>query len=780
MNSLDRFRSTVDSKQTELILRKLVKKQEDGEIRSEEDLRKELASALSDVSNAGRITIEVPVGIWQKVESERFKNFFKDLNMDIETLFVEVDHTEDVLVGIARNLQTHLQSLRFSLGNLKSEIVKRRLRRPPASGWSTILQDGFDTGYGKLLGRAELTVDLFYDERTGYSQSNENVPIKADARIEGIAKKLTLPETGNTIIGFKQAKLLWEAGTTSGNISVQGDTELYRAIDGQSDTFWSQTIGTNYPFLGSSITEAVQIAGHTLSGNEITINASGLKDPQAHEYYVKIVGFSGTLPLYACLASLEDYHGPTCTYDLGQRCQWNYSNQYSPNCANGNCSRYTPDPLVITNLSGVLQDGYGYDTGAIIKFNSLDGIYAGQTWRVSTTPSGTAGAQIVMELTLSKPTRINWIELDPVIMSPFQITKVEYTRLGDSTRQAITVDEVQAIDRIRLDFLAIEANKVYITLLQETYEKTDLHLRPRQQAIQKINDMITRVDAPSIEEFYGIELESLLADYLPNGPLRKSVENHSTRPQEIQGYFYGFGLFEASCGLTSYADTAIAIARDLRVLTPRMFGIQANLETDIAYASGIEVGQNGTTEFSVVKFNYDKNNALINVDDFPIPELSATGYITERLFLDGDHKGVLRFAARSISSITLVNEDRVLTTDLYESSDIETPIVKTQVTILDKTIGSDAIMLITYTPLFGSFLNESRTLSIEDNTTRLLSVSEVPAIVVAAAKTANRQIQYADVYLRIILRRNDLDIYGSPGLRDYQFLISESDEGRFF
>ena len=780
MNSLDKFRSKVSAKQTELILRKLVKKQEDGEIRSDEELRKELATQIGAVTGGGLITLEIPVLPWNMVESERFKTFFDDLGMDIEVLFIEVDSTEEILAGLANNVESHLRGLQFEIGNLRSEIIRRRLRRPPGSGWSTIQRDSFDSGYGKLLDRAELSVDLFYDDRTGYSQNTENIPIKSDARIEGTAKKLTLPETGNTVIGFKQARLLWENGTTQGDIVIENSIEPYKIIDGGLDTFWSHTIGSEYPLLGTPTAEVIQIAGSTLENNSITVNISGLKDPQSHDYYFRIVGFSGTFPQYACMATTEDFTGPICKSDRDGHCQWNYTNQYSNNCVNRNCSRYFPDLLVISGGVGVLEDGYKYDTGAQLVFQNLSGLYAGQTWRIPVSSSENIGAKIVLELMLSKPTKINWIELEPMVSSPFQITSVEYTRQGDTTREQIISGEIQVLDRIRLDFKSIEADRIYLTLLQETYDIADLNLRPKQQAIQKIDDFITRINKPSIEEFYNVEIESILADFLPNGILSRMLENQTTKPQEVAGYFYTFGLFEVNCGLTSYADTAIAVAQDLRVVTPRVFGVQANLEPDIVYASGIESGQNGTIEFSAVKFNYDKNNVLINIDDFPVPFLSSEGTITERLFIDRNKIGNLRFASKLISSVEIVSNSKTLSTSEYEAKEVYVPMLKTQITILDPAVVNDSIILVTYTPAFGISLNEARTLSIEDNRTQLLSLSEVPGLVVSAAKSANREIQYADVYLRVILRRNDLDIYGSPGLRDYQFLISESDEGRFF
>jgi hypothetical protein len=232
---------------------------------------------------------------------------------------------------------------------------------------------------------------------------------------------------------------------------------------------------------------------------------------------------------------------------------------------------------VVSGLTGPLEDGYRYNTGAKVTFANLSGIYAGQTWRVSVEPSGTAGAQICLELTLTKATKINWIEIDPVVTSPFFLTKVEYTRQGDATRRSITEGLVQVLDKIRLDFKATEADKIYLTLLQETFDRADLHLKSNQQAIQMIDKMMGSNTVPSIEEFYNIELEAVLTDYLANGPLRKAVENMSVKPKEVKGNFYSFGIFEVNCGLTSYSDTAIAIAKELRVLTPRMFGLQSNL-----------------------------------------------------------------------------------------------------------------------------------------------------------------------------------------------------------
>lgn len=790
MDSIDRFRSLVSAKQTELILGKLVKKRESGEIRSEEELRSELDRALAEVSGGNRLTLEIPIRPWEKIESERFQKFFEDIGMDVNVLFTEVDHTEEVLDGLAQNIQVYLRNLQFTLGNLRSELIQRRLKADKGSGWSLISRDSFDRGYGKLLGRSEFTFDIFYDEIADVDQGYEKIDIKSDAKIEGLAKKLTLTETEEIPIGFKEIKII--SGTTASNIPVENTIDIYHAIDSQSDTFWLHTIGRDKPIVGTATAEVNQIAGYSLSGNELDINLSGLLDQRAHELYVKLVEFSGITPRYICLDTLTDYKGPICRYDKGENCQYNYENQYSQNCINKNCARYSSDLLILSDLSGVLEDGYGWDTGAEIFFQNSNNLRPGQTWRVNIVPEGTTGAEVVLELTMTKPSNINWIELEPVVTSPMQVTALEYTKIGDTTRYPILSGTTQVIDKIRFDFRPVEAEKIYITFLQETYENADLYLNPRQQVLNKIDDLITRQNAPSISEFYDLGLESLLADYLPNGPMRNILESRSIKSSQIDGCFYTFGLFEINCGLSSYADSSIAITKEIRAITPRIIGIQANLEADIVYASGLDLGENGTIEFSMVRINYDKNNLHINTEDVPLPYLATDGTITERLFLNDSYTGSLRFPAQYINSIYLVNSQEYISSDYYTSENLYTydtrvknltsisPNLKTFVTLTDRNIVDDSILLITYTPKYGVFLNPLKTVSIENNSNQILSLSNIPAVLVLSNKSVNRDIAYSDIYVRIILRRNDLNIYDSPGLRDYQVFIGEGDKGRFF
>jgi hypothetical protein len=776
MKQFDEFRSILDQKQSEILLRKLSERQAAGELRSERQLRQALEEGLRDLRARGKITLQLPVLPWAKVTAERFKNFFENLGLDVEVLFTEVDHSEAVLQGLAEVVSTQLRNLEFSLGQLRSEVVQRRVRTPPGSGWSAISRDSFDRGYGRLLGRAELAVNLFVDPQTGIVQDKENVPIKADARIEGVAKKLVLPELSNSIIGFKRIEPI--SGTIQGNISIRNEDTKFKAIDGNPDTFWSHTVANTLPFVGTATAEVTQVAG--VSGTLPVINLASIKDPRYQEFMIRITGFSGVTTQYASINSLEDYTGPGCEHDIGGSCRWGYTDFYSLNCTNSNCSRYQPEIYTIADDSADLGNGYGWDTGIDVQFADVSGLCAGQTWRVEVIPSGQVGALLELELTLSKSTNVNWVELDPVIDNPLVVQALEYTEPGNSTRIPIITGTVDVPDKIRFDFPKIEADRLYLTLVQETYEQGNLLLRPRQQAARDLWDAVQRENSPSIDELYTIPTEAILMDYVSNGPARKIFERRTVKPQEIAGYFYQFGIFDINCGFATYADTAVAVTKEVRAVTPRMFGIQPNLEPDISYALTQATGS--TVEFDIIRFNYDDNSSLINVDEFPLPDVDTSGIITERLFLRDDKEGLLRFAAESISGIEILNQNQTLGTTEYSTQFEDSDRKQTLVTIDTEEVNlpENSSILVKYTPAYGVYLNSDKSVSIQDNRLQELSVSDVMAIAVADEKTANRKVSYSDVHLRIILRRNIMDTHTTPGLRDYIMLINEGDEERFF
>lgn len=768
--------SQKSSKQAEMILRDLNEKLERGEILTQEELQQQLAEQLQTVESRGRITFEVPVAPGNVVVAERLERFFKELAMDVEILFTEVDATDRTLANMANVIETQLRNLEFNLGQLRSELIERRVKIPPGSGWSKIVRDSFERGYGQLLGRAELPYDLFKDVRTGLSQDGEANPIKADAKIEGVAKKLILPEIDNRVVGFREATLNRTASSTSGNLDLGDETPLYRAIDQSTDTFWSMLVANSQPLLGTPTAEVTQVAGPS-TGSTIMLNLSGLQDPRQHDYFVQLVNTSGNQ--YRCFADLtQQVQARNCIWDTGNRCQWDYDTLYSLNCTNNNCSRYEARLLEPTSgIWGPLEDGFEFDTGAQLAFSGT--VREGQTWRVTVSPSGMVGAVAELQLELSQPGHINWFELDPVSESPFKLVSVDYTRPGTSGRLPITSGTLEVGDRVRLDFPSIEADSIYLTIQQENYIEGDFLLRQDQVARSRILRMRDQLNAPSIEEFYEVGAEHLLAQHLPNGPLRDYVDARGDDPEKIQGYIYQVGVFNATCGHTSYKDTAVAVTRATRVVTPRMFAVVGDLEPAISYASGLQSAPNGTLEFSVVRLNYDANGTLINIEDFPVPRIRE-GLVHERLFIDSDRTGQLRFAADEIDSVEVLSLGRTLTEDEYEVTETTSPVTRTTIQITRQDVSQTAIVLVKYTLRTGVFLNQERNLVLEDNSNNELSISPVSAIVVADSRAANRDIEYSDVHLRIILRRNDPDIYTTPGLRDYQLLISEADPGRFF
>ena len=776
MNNIATFRSIVGEEKASKVFKELIAKQDAGEIRTEAELRQELQYRLREVKDRGKILLEIPILEWDIVESEKIRLFFEMLKDDIDVIFVDVDNTESILDGLEAVSRSQVQNLQFTLGELKAEAVKKQISLSPGLGFSSIARDSFDRGYGQLAGRAEVPYDLFQDiVETTEPGKAETIPIRADARVEGIGKKLTLPESDNQEIGFKNIEILSESDTTSNQLSINDRYELVNAIDGAGDTFWSITIGRNYPVLGTPLVTVDQVGG--ISGVKPLIDSSSLTDPRGADYYFKMVGMSGTLSTYMSLPAREGYIGPICYHDVGTKCRFNYDEQYSPNCANNECSRYSVDD-VKTMTSGIVQleDGFGNDTNVDLSFSgSISSITPGQTWRVNIEPSGTVGAVTKLELTLTRPSQINWFELDPVTGNPFVITGLDYISPNTSGRISLVDDEIAVKDKVRIDFPKVGVEKLILTLNQRSYEAGTLRIDPDTQALSDIEDLRTQNYNPTPQDTQGVGVLRLLDGYLQDQDARRLFV-YEKEETAIPGYFYQLGIFDVNCGLAQYSETAIAVSKETRVKTPRLFGLQTNLDPKVTLTtSGTDVG---TMEYSVVKMNYDDNGELINIQDFPMP-LTSGQYITERLFLDSEKKGVLRFTAQSVSGISVLSTGRELATTEYSSTTSSNVVPQTTVAIDRLDIGPNSSLLITYKPSFGVYLDDSKNISIIENTLSEVSLSDIETLVSVADKAANRHISFSDVFLRIILRRNNNDSSTTPELRDYQLMIGEDDASRF-
>lgn len=780
MNNIQQFRSMIPAERSERIFRDLIKKQEAGEIRTEAQLREELEKQINLVNERGQVTFQIPVRPGQVISSEAMAMFFEMVSTDIDILFVEVDHTDALLTRQADVINAQIQSLRFAMGQLKAAGIQKKIRIKPGAGFTTINRDSFDRGYSDLAGRAEVPHDLFKDVRSAADTAKaEAIPIRADARVEGIGKKLILPAATERVIGFKEIKLISDDSTTP-TLRVDNIYPIYNAIDGLQDTFWSITIGTKQPVLGSALPVITRVQG--VSGLDPTVNFSDLVDTRPHDYYLKVVELSGIYPVVTSLATAEAYVGPVCQYDTGLKCFWEYKQQYSQNCVNASCSRYSVDTTsVISGNAVALEDGFGFDTGATVNWTNFSGLSVGTTFKISNQPSGTVGVTVALELALTTPSDINWIELDPVIDAPFVITKVEYTQPTESGRITIVTGDIHVEDRIRIDMPRIEVEKIFLTLQQSNYRQARLVTNPKNTALNQIEAIKEGPTDPTPADLATIDMPILMEDFVRDPDVRDLFIQTSWTPEINDGFFYQIGLFEVSCGISSYSENAIAVSKDRRVRTPTMFGIQANLEPGINIAvSGTDVG---TFEFSVIKINFDAQGSLINIQDFPMP-VAVSGSITERLFIDEASTGQLRFAATAIVSVKDLANNRVLTSGATDaeyslSTTIETA-PKSFVTIDRSDIGPANVLIIEYTPAFGVFLDDDKSLVMENNDNFQLSINDVQAVVTAEPEIKNRRIDFSDVFTRIIIRRNDNDSFNTPKLRDYQLLISEQDPNRFF
>lgn len=768
LNTLD---PGINDYQSVEVLRQLRQRQDSGELRTSDQIQQELGRFLTEVNSRGCITQDLVVPSWEAIHSTDLDRFHENIKADLGILFQSSDTLEFLIDNIKTLIEAQLLSLEFSLGQLRSEYQKHQFQVPPGSGWSTIIQDSFDHGYGQLAGKADLP-PYFFTGKNSNNETNEESLIIADARLGGIGKKLVLSEQKTESIGFRRL-IVHNVSGTFGNIPFETGLPPENAIDGSEDTFWLHAALHTQSLIGVPTVTALQVAGPQTNA-VLTFNLSGILDPRRQDYFVHFLNSSG---YYRCYADLTQQTLPDhCIYDQGSSCQWNYQHFYNANCTNQVCARRTSYNHHLVSGVGVLEDGYHNDTG--IRIGVSGTISPGQIWRISVVPSGLPGLLAEIELELTRPNQINWIELNPVADAPFFLRKIEYSSPGISGRLPLISGNFELSDRFRLDFRPVEVERLYFLVQQESVVHLDMQVRTSQVGLGKVLTLRDQKLDPSLNDFYALPLEFLITPYLPHGFSRYFLEPSTEESQNLTGFLYQFGLFNATCGLTSYQEVSLAVTKPVRVTTPRVFAVQSNLGPGSNFA--IPAVNYGTVEFSVFRENYDQQSKLINIEEFSLPDVDPEGCVIERVFLDSSRQGSLRFAAASIVSVRVLNLSRTLETDDYAVVTTGDGLIKSVLTIDRPDVGSNSIVVVRYRPRTGVYLDANHNLKLEDNTLGRFTLSYPKFIVVVSPRINHRDIAYSDVYLRILLRRNDLNVNTTPSLRNFHLLISEADPSRFF
>ena len=745
--------------QSAALLARVRERQSIGELHSVDEVVAEIDRQTAAVDARGRISL--PTDFSGRVPSAELERLDGDLKADVGVLFGGIDALAAVEGDVAALMAAQLETLEAADAQLRLELADRQYRLQPGTGWTSLVQDSFEAGTSRLLADDETPAWLV----SGLSTDGTAVPtaeVDVCPTAAGAGGKLRLAATSETNVGFKAARVV-----SASSPSVDAAHPPANAVDGDGGTFWLHAACPARPVFPAVAFEARRVAGTGTA--PVSVLVSGDVDPRRQDHYVFVVdGNRG----YVCGADPGDAKTVgRCGWAFEDRCAWSLAAYRGPDCADPLCPRRVAATrtmaAVPSGFAAAVDDGNGGTTGLSVLFSGEPA--AGDAVRVSVLPSGAPGVSVELALELTRPARVNWLLLDPVVEAPCLLESVSVVDVGAAARPLLDVP-VPLDGRMRLDFAPCEAREFRVVLRQPTYRAADVAVGARTASTSALLALRDADVPPTAEERRNFPLESLFAEGTLDAAFADFLPRSGSGTRSA-GCLYALGLFEADCGLTLHAEASYAASRPQRFATPRLFAVSGNARG----VAGADAAR-GTVEFSVARINYDAAGTALSADLFPVPFPDASGLVRESAVLDDAKSAVLRFPAASVASVDLV---RLGASVPFAAATAAGSVPRTTVTVSHADAAAGDVAVVAYVPTTGVLLDAASGARLEDNAGRTLSLAETPFLVVAPGAVDGTPIASSDVLLRAVLRRASADAADGTALGDYVLFVSESDAGRF-
>jgi len=422
------------------------------------------------------------------------------------------------------------------------------------------------------------------------------------------------------------------------------------------------------------------------------------------------------------------------------------------------------------------------------------------------------GARAEIELVMGTSQDVNFVEIEPAVKFPLRLLGVDYVD-GSNTRLSTNISELFIDGPVRLNFERVTCRSLIIRVAQDNFTETQFQQKGVDSLFQRAvaGEKDLKIDTLSVSN----ALENILSSDFVLTELF-AAQAQGTKICKYYEYIIGFDNLRA--GYSVYADKAIYVSPkkaldkpgiislktletrpvktgDETVFIPRTFSypVRSNDEDLKLYHSSIEY-------FLAIQ-SYSTTGLLVSTDLVPMLPLGAERIYHERLVFTHrtstgyfyNNAGRLMFYADSSDSSDFIVYKNGVVTSSWEFVDPSSSTGLTNntpnngtpmslgISLLDEPSPMD-IYTVSYSPMVSNtpIVPNDTTILYNIDLTGDLGLRTITDNVIAVEpKRRGFDIDRADCYLVVIMRRNAADPNASPSLEEFMLTTGSRNTGKF-
>ena len=280
---LEKFRSALPRIQGNHILKMLIAKRDNGEIRTLEEFKSRLKSLTEKLLQENLVpTLRLYAAqAGQDISAEQFNQMMERVQDDLEAAFGEADNLDEIIAAhdnVIRNAS--LQVLRFGINELESKVTLYEFLNRSNRGFDDALFNTFRESQNFALSRSHQDAGIvFVDPRLG-----DLVDLNEDALVDTVGERLLL---GSNLESFKALSAqslaaVVNAGWLSNTFSVRSELD----VQPENSDINNITDETSKYWIAPLLFKEIQPGGVFM---EIVINMSSSQDINFVDIYPAIL-----------------------------------------------------------------------------------------------------------------------------------------------------------------------------------------------------------------------------------------------------------------------------------------------------------------------------------------------------------------------------------------------------------------------------------------------------------------------------------------------------------
>lgn len=437
------------------------------------------------------------------------------------------------------------------------------------------------------------------------------------------------------------------------------------------------------------------------------------------------------------------------------------------------------------------------------------------------------GVPMEISLALAASQDVNFIEIEPAVEFPIVLTGIDYID-ANNTRQSTGNSSILLRGPARINFEKITTSHLILKFRQDNYKESQFTTKPGTSLFHRavLDQNSNDVDLVSISE----DLQEILtSDFILSDVL--GVTN--PQQEQVKYYEYILGFDNIRVGFSIFTDRSIFVSSKKKVLSPGRVALRTQeiRPSQVSGSSSITLNPysyptrnsdedskfyHGVTEHYLVIQFFGEDNYLIATDTVPILPLGASRIYHEQMIFKFQTTGAqnpdvaqLRFYTNATENDVLTNSDVIVyrngTPLVYglsndwvwvDPDDIADPAKNLGAVQTVAGAGSPmkrAIRIINtvrpldiYTVSYNPTVSNTQTLPnnqnlftlvdlVGDNSMRMVSDN----LITIEPIRNSYLVEYAEVYLVIIMRRNSANQNFSPAVEEFMLVTGSRNQQKF-